>query len=249
MIINDKLFDRFAPKLSDGILPISEFLKDHLKKVAPNKPYFKIPGLTDYSRYVDIDIIEGEKYFLFCGAANYKETIFFIIDAYEALKGHQASNVYLNLVINGNQADVAEVKSYIARSNRKDMIRFYTKLTDKQLSTHYKNAIALLIPLRPTFQDIARFPHKIGEYLASGNPVISTDYGEVKYYFTDMGNMLIAGEYDINKFAAKMQSVVDHPELAKQIGTEGQQKGLSLFDYQVKAPEIDHFIDKLVLKQ
>ena len=66
------------------------------------------------------------------------------------------------------------------------------------------------------------FPHKIGEYLASGNPVISTNYGEVKYYFTDMKNMLIAESYNIDEYATKMQFVIDNPALVKKIGIEGK---------------------------
>ena len=72
----------------------------------------------------------------------------------------------------------------------------FSNLTNRALNDLYKNAIALLIPLRPTLQDEARFPHKIGEYLASGNPVISTNYGEVKHYFQDGHDMLIASRYD-----------------------------------------------------
>ena len=76
---------------------------------------------------------------------------------------------------------------------------------------YYKNAKALLIPLRPITQDEARFPHKIGEYLASGNPAISTNYGEIKHYFKDQETMLIADSYQINDFAGKMQYILDFP--------------------------------------
>ncbi|MEO6488416.1 MAG: glycosyltransferase [Ferruginibacter sp.] len=247
-ILNDKLFDKYAPLLADGILPISEFLINHLKKIAPKKSYFKIPGLTDYDRYNDIETLEQDKYFLFCGAANYKETVFFIIDSFAALNSC-GKDLSLFLVINGNPNDVKDIKDYINSNVKKDSIKFFTKLSDKQLTTYYKNALALLIPLRPTFQDIARFPHKIGEYLGSGNPVISTNIGEVKYYFKDMGEMLIADEYNIDKFAAKMQSVIDDPEAAKKIGEQGKKLGLSIFHYQTKAPEINNFLDKFNHKQ
>ncbi len=103
--------------------------------------------------------------------------------------------------------------------------------------------MALLIPLRPTFQDKARFPHKIGEYVASGNVVISTNYGEVKYYFKDMENMLIADSYDVNLFAEKMQFVIDNPNVVKQIGIKGKIKALPLFDYRSQATVINNFLN------
>ena len=107
----------------------------------------------------------------------------------------------------------------------------------------YKNAIALLIPLRPTFQDIARFPHKTGEYLASENPVISTNYGEVKYYFKDMENMLLADRYDIILFAKKMQFVITNPMEAKKIGKHGKAVASHIFDYRANATVINDFLN------
>ncbi len=104
---------------------------------------------------------------------------------------------------------------------------------------------ALLIPLSPTLQDIARFPHKIGEYLASGNPVISTDYGEVNHYFNDMENMLLAETYDINVFAEKMQFVINHPEESKDIGLKGKESCSKKFDYRNLAEPLNNFLNKL----
>ena len=83
--LNDVLFDRFAPLLVDAVFPISEFLIDHLKEISPGKKYLKIPVLTDFDRYNDIEISQEKKYFLFCGAANYIEIIKFIIDSFGRL--------------------------------------------------------------------------------------------------------------------------------------------------------------------
>lgn len=247
--LNDRFFDTYGPKISDGILPISEFIIAHMKKVAPKKPYLKIPGLTDFDRYNGIETVQGDKYFLFCGDAGYKETIYFIIDSFDALTNSTGITHKLYLVINGKPHDVADVKNYISNSPKKDLIKYLTKLPERDLFSCYKNALALLIPLRPTFQDIARFPHKIGEYLASGNPVISTNYGEVKYYFKDKDNMLIAETYDVQQFIEKMQFVIDNPELAKQIGLNGKKIASQIFDYREKAAEIDDFFNMLNVKQ
>src|ERR1017187_1515059 len=48
--INDNLIDKYAPSLVDGVLPISEFLINHLKTISPDKKYLKIPGLTDFEK-------------------------------------------------------------------------------------------------------------------------------------------------------------------------------------------------------
>jgi glycosyltransferase involved in cell wall biosynthesis len=239
--LNDWLFDKYAPSLSHAVLPISEFLINHIKKVAPKKKYLKIPGLTDFERYNGIEMVPGQKYFLFCGSASYKEIVDFSIDSFGLLKNN--TSVFLYLVINGSDNDILEVKKYINASPQNDRIKVFSKLSQKQLFTYYKNAAALLIPLRPTFQDIARFPHKTGEYLASGNPVISTNYGEVKYYFKDKENMFLAESYDINLFADKMQFVMDNPAEAQKVGAEGKNIASNLFDYRNRAAIISDFIN------
>lgn len=84
--LNDQLFDKFAPRLSDSVFPISEFLINHLNETAPGKKYLKIPGLTDFDRYSDIGTLKVKSYFLFCGDAGYREIILFIIDAFNKLE-------------------------------------------------------------------------------------------------------------------------------------------------------------------
>ncbi len=239
--LNDKLFDKYAPSLCHAIFPISEFLIDHMKEVSPKKKYLKIPGLTDFEKYKGIEILNNEKYFLFCGDAGYKEIIHFIIDSFGLLKAN--TSVFLYLVINGWDNDILELKNLIKHHPEGNKIKLFSKLPQKQLFTYYKNAIALLIPLRPTFQDIARFPHKTGEYLASGNPVISTNYGEVKYYFKDMENMFLAESYDVNLFAEKMQFVLNNPSEAQNVGIKGEKIASEIFDYRNRASVINNFLN------
>jgi glycosyltransferase involved in cell wall biosynthesis len=239
--INDKLFDTYAASLADAVFPISEFLITHVKKVSPGKKYLKIPVLTDFEKYQGIQTLADQKYFLFCGDAGYKEVIEFIIDSFELLEKN--TSFFLYLVIGGNQGNIEEIKGYISRCVQKEKIKMFSRLAEKELYTYYKNAAALLIPLRPTFQDMARFPHKTGEYLASGNPVISTNYGEIKYYFRDKENMLVADQYDKKLFAEKMQFVIDNPQEAKKIGVQGKSVACQQFSYQSFSGVLNDFLN------
>ena len=238
--INDKLYDQYAPLLVDISFPISEFLIDHLKKITPNKKYFKIPVLAEFEKYNGVETLEEPKYFFFSGAAAYTEIIMFIIDSFNRLKN---SSAYLYLGVKGSEADLTQIRKYISNNFQKEKIKLFTTLTEKQLYNYYQNATALLIPLRPTIQDKARFPHKIGEYLASGNPVISTNYGEVKYYFIDGETMLIADSYNIESFSNKMQFVIDNPVEAQKIGKNGQTLASSDFDYKNYGAKIIDFLN------
>jgi glycosyltransferase involved in cell wall biosynthesis len=241
--INNLLYDNYSFRLVDGVFPISEFLIKRMQKRAPRKKFLKIPVLTDLERYRECcEANQTEQYFLFCGAAGYHQIIEFIVDCFDCLTDTPA---YLYLVTNGDKKELENIQNYINKAKLRNQVKMFSKLTNSQLSNLYKNAIALLIPLRPTLQDKARFPHKIGEYMASGNPVISTNYGEVKHYFRDMFDMLIADSYDKKLFAEKMQFILNQPEEARKIGANGKETASKYFDYRSYGPKIINFIDSL----
>lgn len=241
--VNDKLFDNYAPRMVDSVFLISEYLNDHVLKIAPRKKIFKIPGLTDFDKYSLVDEMQTEPYFLFCGDASYKEIVFFIIDSYALVKN--PSSFYLYLVVSGRENSIEQVKQYAEKQNNIKTVKIFSRLPESKLYSLYKNAKALLIPLRPTIQDAARFPHKTGEYMASGNPVISTNYGEMKFYFKDKENLLLADSYDKKEFAERMQFIIDNPEEAKEIGIRGRDIAADLFEYKRQSPRIDSFLESL----
>jgi glycosyltransferase involved in cell wall biosynthesis len=124
----------------------------------------------------------------------------------------------------GLQQDV-QIKSNIAYS---DLINLY------------RNAKMLFIPLRRTLQDIARFPHKIGEYTAAKRPVVSTDIGEVAYYLDDMRSALLADNFDLDAYCNKLRTVIADDDLLNEIGSNGYRTGFEHFHYRnYEAPLFD----------
>ncbi|MDN5205410.1 glycosyltransferase [Fulvivirgaceae bacterium BMA10] len=240
--LNDSLFEKYGFNYVDGVIPISELLLNFVRKNAPNKPCLKIPVLCDFDKFEQSDEKQNEQYFLFCGAPNF-ELISFILNAYDTLNNH--SDVHLYLVVNGPAAAQKKLKSCITKIKNADKVRTFSKLPYPQLVSLYSNAMGLLIPLRPTLRDIARFPHKIGEYTASGNPIVTTNVGEVKNYFEDEQSALIAENYDEIEFAKKMNFILEHPDRARKIGEGGKTVGLENFDYRIYGEKIKSFVISL----
>ena len=115
----------------------------------------------------------------------------------------------------------------------------------EDLLTLYKSADILLIPMRDTIQDNARFPHKIGEYTASQRPILSTNTGELKYYFVDEVSALLANEYSENSYVEKLTNALKSREHLDSIGKEGNIVGMANFDYLKQGIELKKFILKL----
>ena len=238
------LTDRFSAYLVDGMLPISEFLIQQIRKTAPKLPILKIPVLCDFSNYDNLHSShEDSKYVLYCGSAAYYKVVRFIVSAFELLEDHTIS---LYLIVNGWPYDLAKVEKRIAASEKREKIKVFSNVPSKEYSQLLSGAQGLLVPLRSNVQDQARFPNKIGEYIASGNPIITTAVGEVEHYFTDKKNALIAENYDITSFSEKINFVIDQPEKARQIGLAGKKLGQDTFDYQLHGKRLSSFLHDLV---
>lgn len=239
-----QLIDRYAPSLVDGILPISEFLIQHIKKQGSNTPYLKVPTLCDFSRYSYLEEnSDSPHYFLYCGSAAYFEVANFIIASFELV---EAPGVFLYLIVNGWPYQKEKINQRIEQSTKSNFIKTFSGVSNKEYSQLLFHAEGLLIPLRPTVQDTARFPNKIGEYVASGNPMVTTHIGEIGHYFEDGVSAFIAEEYEEAGFAQKMQQIIDHPHEAKAIGIQGQHIGHREFDYKTNGEKMISFLHQIL---
>lgn len=236
--LDNYLYDHYSHVLADKVVGISDFLISVVQKRNPLKPVIKIPAIVDFSQFKS-DSIAGEDFFLYCGNAGYFQVINFVISSFEKIENRGFA---LYLVVNGNETDMNTVWNRINVSPRKDLIHIFSRLPVQELIDLYMTSKALLIPLRNTKQDIARFPHKIGEYTAAGKPIVSTNIGEIGKYFTDGATALLADQYSESTFAAKMQSVIDNPVQTRQIGVHGHELGKGNFDFLVLGKKLNHFI-------
>ena len=240
--LNDRLFDRFATRLADATLPISEFLIKKVKETALEKPMLKIPIICDYDKFSVVEGRAEKPYFLFVGAASYLEPIKFVATAYQQLGDYSRP---LKLVLGGDSSQMNRVKTYISTLSCQNHITVVPNVPHHQIPKQMSQACSLLIPLRETLQDAARFPHKIGEYIASGKPIITTAFGEIPFYFKDEENALIAAKYDVAAFSEKMSFVLKHPERAKAIGLNGRALGEEQFDYKKWGASFYDFLVKI----
>ena len=241
--INDYLHDKLVIRFYDCAFPISDKLMDYYKLISPSKPVLKLPILCDFDKF-NIEKSSEEPYFLYCGSIRYTQVRNFIIEAYKKSSSGENAKLYM-IISGGSKKETLLLEQELNAHFDTQRIKLFSNIPYEQLVHLYINAIALLIPLRPTIQDASRFPHKIGEYLASGNPVITTDVGEIKNYFEDGKTALIADSYTINSFAEKMKYALDFPELSREIGLRGKELGLKEFDYKAHGSRLLKFVKKL----
>jgi len=239
--IDYRVFDNLVYRFADGYIPISDFLVEKIKNFSTS--YIKIPAITNPDRLKSVEKhVDKEKYFLYCGFAAYIEIIHFIILSFEKIVNQEYG---LYIITIGSPERISRIKKLIETSSKASKITLFVNIDYEDLLKLYKSSKANLIPLRNETKDIARFPHKIAEYTASGNPIITTNVGEIINYFMDNDNALIANKYDEIEYSEKMKFVIEQPEKAKDIGERGRLLCNKYFNYKSYSLPLKELIVKL----
>jgi glycosyltransferase involved in cell wall biosynthesis len=235
--IDKYLYDKFYFLFTDRVICISDFL---IKKVwTSKKPYIlKVPSITDFDKFSNNNGAKliDERYFLYCGSDAYFEVIDFVIVSFDRLN---KDGVLLVLVTN----DSEKIRQRISLSKRNKFIRLLTNQPYSDLVNLYKNSEGLIIPMRNSDQDKARFPHKISEYCASKRPIITNNVGEIKNYFNH-NNAYLCNDMNEQEFADKMEEIISDPSKADIIGSNSFQTGIVNFNYKSYSKPITELFNK-----
>ena len=124
-------------------------------------------------------------------------------------------------------------------------LRICGYLERSALLAAYQHAAALLIPLQDDLRSRARFPSKVGEYLASGRPVVTTRVGEVERFLRDGDTAYIAVPDDIAAFSDKMAAVLEDPARADLIGASGRRRAEEMFSYVPQGIRLKRLIERV----
>ena len=131
----------------------------------------------------------------------------------------------------GSREKFDTIREYARQRGVLDRFRFTGYVSDEELNRLMRNATALLAPLPENLQSVARFPTKLGYYLASGRPVITNAVGDVQTYLLDNVNACIATACAPELFAQKVSLILSDPDSARRIGNNGKAMAFNTFHY------------------
>lgn len=239
--LNGRMISKYGAKLWDGAICITTFLEEDCKKKNPQTQTLKMYPICNYDNFKEVRPFAPEyKYVMFCGSVEYRKVVDLIIDSYNCSKIQETHK--LLLVLRGGEGEILEIK------NRNPHVVVKTKLSYVDLIAHYKGASALLIPLRDSIRDIARFPNKVCEYCAAETIVITTKNGEMKYLFEDNKNAFVSEEFSVDSFTKSLDKLLDCKDYSK-IGKESLSLGLKHFNIEAYRESTKCFIESVVKKR
>jgi glycosyltransferase involved in cell wall biosynthesis len=250
---NRWLYNKRVFKAATGALVISRTIEKRVKERCandhPDLLIHRVPVMVDARRFATVSPAANSTFtslptFVYCGT--YLEDVFFLIRAFVIVR---AAGYECRLKIIGPCGETSgrDMLDYAGAQGLCPIDVILTGCVDEQtLKASYKAAAALLMPLFNDDKSMTRLPNKMGEYLASGRPVITCKIGDLTEFLSDNVNAYVGEPGDEQAFANNMVAVLEDPCRAERIGSAGQQACFAHLDYRAQSSDLIDFVVRCI---
>lgn len=232
-----------AVKHLDCFAVMTETLLEYYRKMARSDAAFiHLPMTVDMSRFGILRHSDaGEKYIAFAGSSdNSKDGLNILIESFGKI--HAAHPQYQLKIAGFYHRDVEKQKQIIAEYNIQDKVQYMGVLSREQIPQFLVNASVLALARPDSHQAQGGFPTKLGEYLATKNPVCVTTTGEIGNYLTDNESAFLAVPGSVDSFADALDRAMRDGENAKKVGLAGYEVAWNNFNKDVQAKRLYDFL-------
>ena len=210
------------PKFFDGAICISDVLVDFWRKHGRrNTPILKLPMTVDVEAIANISPSSNGDIPYICYAGGLTEAK----DGIETLK-----------------------KAYgiVKRKYPQVELKLLRDLPHDEAVAVMKGAACLVLARPDSLQARAGFPTKLGEYLATGRPVVVTRTGEIDRFLVDGESAYLAEPGNIEDIARQICAVFADAGKAERIGVAGRDVALREFDLRVHGKEVQEWLKQFI---
>jgi glycosyltransferase involved in cell wall biosynthesis len=232
---------------SDGILCISKYLvRFHQERGVPDKKLFLIPSTVDPTRFANTGERPLKEFYIgYFGSLTFRrDDIAVLIDAFSILRKQHNT---VKLVLGGFCTDT-ERRKIVDRISEKgitDNVILVEYLARNEILRYIKHADILVMVRAKDLESDASYPSKLTEFLASGQPVLSVNVGEVADFVQDNVAAYLVPPGDSMAMAEKLAWMIDHYDEAKAAGVKGQELTQTIFNYNYQAKRLIGYIQQL----
>ena len=240
--VSEKIFLE-AIKNIDCFAIMTETLLKYYKSMAKQDAVFiHLPMTVDMSRFnISKNPDLKEKYIAFAGAfENNKDGLHILIESFGKI--HAKYPEYRLKIAGFYHPDIEKQKQIITQYNIQDKVQYMGVLDRKQIPQFLINASILALARPDSHQAQGGFPTKLGEYLATKNPVCVTTTGEIGNYLTDNVSAFMAIPGDVDSFADALDRAMRDDGDAIKVGLAGYEVARKNFDKDVQARRLYDFL-------
>ncbi len=225
---------RYLNKQSDKLIVFSYYLRDLYVDMGYRVSDIIVqPNLTDFDFWKSP--LTEPKYTLgYSGAPYLKDGLSDLFRAVSLLKQEMSSKP-LSLLIIGDAVFggslIPSLRDECARLGITENVVFTGLVELPQVKQFISECRILTITRPSTIQTMAGFPTKLGEYLATGKPVLATDFGDMKKYFTDGTDIIMAECSNPASIAHKIKWMLLNPLELNNIAERGHKRAIELWEF------------------
>jgi len=243
-----RLFEKKAYFAYDGMALMTRTLISHYQSFPKPQPkLLHLPMTVDLERFASPKVPLKEfqsPYIAFVGVmSDQKDGVSILIKAFESIKNTFSTHkVYL---VGGWNYDTPIHLQLIKEYGLQDRVFWMKEFGRDQIPHIICNADLLVLPRPDSKQAQGGFPTKLGEYLATGNPVCATRVGEIPDYLVDNESVFFADPGSVESFAEAMVRALRDPENAKRVGANGRKVAEVHFNKDIQAKKLVEFWKEL----
>lgn len=240
-----KCFEKKAFSKYDGIALMTKTLFNHYTSFSqPHPRFLHLPMTVDLERFSsNLEPMKEfvKPYITFVGVMNdAKDGVNILIEAFDKIASQfPRHKLYL---IGPWQYDTPNHIKMILDFGLRDRVFWMKEYPRDSIPAIIKNADLLVLPRPDSKQAQGGFPTKLGEYLATGNPVCATTVGEIPDYLKDDESVYFAEPGSVDSFADAMQRALSNPLEAKRIGANGRKLAETHFNKDIQAKKLYDFL-------
>lgn len=245
-----KFIVNFSYRFLDGMVVISERLLEYYKRRTSPKTKFEIINMTvDVGRFDNLQnySVAYDNYLAYCGSFNQKKDgIITLINAFEKIVPYHPE-INLLIIGKGTEPENYLVKQKIGNLNLEGKVILTGLISKEEMPSYLTNATGLVLPRPTSFQAEGGFPSKLGEYLATGKPVIATKVGEIPKFLIDGENAYLAEPDSVESLVEKMRELLKDEMKSKEIGLKGKQLTDHVFNHFEQSKKLYYFLNDILV--
>ena len=216
------------------------FYKTQIKSSAK---IIHLPMTVDLFRFENVHKKQPSKpYIAFAGSLNNrKEGIDILIRSFATIISEYPG---IELRLAGNyQPDVEVQKRIITSLNIESDVFYIGELTRDQIPGFLCNAKILVMARPDSHQAQGGFPTKLGEYLATGNPVCVTRVGEIPDYLTDNVSAFMVEPGNVESLTDAFRRALLDEAISQRVGQAGYHVASTHFSKEVQTKRLKEFLE------
>jgi glycosyltransferase involved in cell wall biosynthesis len=247
-IENKYLTEKILPRV-DVCITMTKVLENYYRKFTlPNQNivFYLLPMSVDLSRFNDDNKDEQyiRPYITYTGSSSFtKDGIDILIKSFESIAS-DFNEIRLYIAAYW-EVDGGKMMKLIENSRFKDRIIYLGAIDRDKIPALLKGAKLLVLPRPDSRQAQGGFPTKLGEYLASSNPVCITNVGEISLYLENNKSAYIAKPGDVVAFTNIIRKALSNNDESKMIGLEGRNVAEKYFDKDKQGEELFKFLSNI----